>query len=505
LWRAWRRDVVGCAVLAGCYYGSARLGYALDFSGTVAAIVWLPVGVAIAYLYVRGLRFWPGVVVGDLLANYHSALPFGLAWGQTVGNVLEVVLGAYLLRRLSRRFDLLSSPDTVLYVLFPLAAATALSASVGCLSLWLGGVVKASSLPDVWRTWWLGDSCGALLVVPLVLAWTQPLRHAVTWRRAAEGMLVLAAAAAVAEEAAHTTRPLVYLIFPPLIWAALRFGQRGATLAAVLAATITIWNTTHFIGPFYADGITGVLSTQLFIAVATLSALGLAAVVAERERYAERLRESRKALVQAADAERHRIERNLHDGAQQRLILLALNLRHAVERAVVAPEETAALLEKAQADLEIALDEMRQLAHGLHPFVLTEAGLAAAIRGLAHQSPIPAELVDLPSERFDLSTEAAAYYLVAEALANAQKHSGATSIQIRAHTLNDGMLQLEVTDNGRGGAREDPGGGLNGLRQRIEALGGTFHLYSNHGTQITAQIPQAVARTPGRRKQLPRT
>jgi signal transduction histidine kinase len=457
----------------------------------VAAIVWLPVGVGIAYLYVRGLRFWPGVLVGDLLATYHSGLPFGLAWGQTVGNVLEVVVGAYLLRRLSRRFDLLGSPDTVLYVLVPLAAATALSASVGCLSLWLGGVIKTSAMPSVWRTWWLGDSCGALIVVPLVLAWTQPLRHALTWRRAAEGLLVLAAAAALAEEASHTTRPLVYLVFPPLIYAALRFGQRGATLAAVIAATITIWNTTHFTGPFYKDGMPrSVLATQLFIGVATLSALGLAAVVAERERYAQRLRESRKALVQAADAERHRIERNLHDGAQQQLMLLALNLRQAGERAAVSPEETVVLIKKAEVELDLALDELRQLAHGLHPAVLTEAGLGSAISVLASRSPTQVVLVDLPSERFDLSTEAAAYYLVAEALANAQKHSGATRIDIRACTLNDGSLQLEVVDDGCGGAEENAGGGLQGLRHRIEALGGTFAVHSNNGTRITAQIPR---------------
>ncbi len=220
------RYVCEVALLAGLYYGSAKLGFTLGFSGAVAAIVWLPAGVGISYLYLRGLVFWPGILLGDLLANDYMKLPLGSAFGQTVGNVLEVVLAAYLLQRAARAGDPLARVDGLARLLLPIAAATMVSATIGTLSSLLGGVVSLAAFPTVWRTWWLGDACGALVVVPFALAWFQP-RPRFSRKQTVECVLMLATTGALTALAASTPRSLAYLAFPGLIWAGLRLGQRA--------------------------------------------------------------------------------------------------------------------------------------------------------------------------------------------------------------------------------------------------------------------------------------
>ena len=172
----------------------------------------------------------------------------------------------------------------------------------------------------------------------------------------------------VDRDRSRSNEPLVYLAFPALGWAAVRFGPRGATLAVTVSVVVTVWSVTHYQGPFVLDSITRtVLSTQLYIAVAAVSSLCLAALVSEREAFAERLGRSRRDVFSAAEAERRRIERNLHDGAQQRLLALAVRLRLAAERARVARDPSEADLARAERELYLALDELRELSHGTHP------------------------------------------------------------------------------------------------------------------------------------------
>jgi signal transduction histidine kinase len=487
------RHVGGVVALAALYYGSAKIGFELRFAGPVAAIVWFPAGVAIAFLYLGGLRFWPGVLIGDLLANDYTALPFASALGQTVGNMLEVVVAVLLLRRVVPRGSPLDSVAGLGAMVAAIAAGTALSATIGSLSLRAGGVVTSGALPEVWRTWWLGDACGALVVVPLALAWYQPRRPRWTRGRAVEAAAMVAAVAGLSELAFQGRRPLAYLVFPALIWAALRFGRRGATLAIVIVAGFTVWNTTHYEGSFVIDSVMlSVLSAQLYIAVASLLTLCLAAVVCEREQFAEGLDASRRRLVKAADTERRRIEHNLHDGAQQRLTALAIRLGRAAALARQVDPPAALVLEDAETELGRAIDELRELAHGIHPAVLTDLGLGPAIRGVALRSTVPVSVGELPTTRFNATAEATAYYLFVEALTNAQKHARASSVSVRAGLL-AGVLQIEVCDNGDGGTTERASGGLSGLRDRVEALGGRFEIDSGDGggTRVSAAIPAA--------------
>ena len=334
-WAGFRgRYLAQVLALAITYYVAAQVGFAFEFAGPVAAIVWLPVGVAISFLYLGGVGLWPGVLVGDLLVNDYSALPIGSAVGQTFGNLLEVLVATLLMRRLIPRGAPLASVGGLARMVVAMAAGATVSATVGALSLRLGAVIDTGAVPDVWRTWWLGDFAGALVVVPVALAWYRPLPRRWPRGRALEGALMVAAVGGASELAFHSNEPVAYLVFPTLIWAALRFGERGATLAITIAVGFAVWNTTHNEGPFAFRSIThSVLATQLYLAVAALSTLFLVAVVTEREAFAGRLAASRSRLVEATDTERRRLGRNLHDGAQQRLTALVVRLGLAAEDA----------------------------------------------------------------------------------------------------------------------------------------------------------------------------
>jgi signal transduction histidine kinase len=487
------RWLAGSLALMLAYNGAAQLSFHLEFAGPVAAILWLPVGVAIGFLYFGGLHLWPGALAGDLLANDYSAVTVAAGLAQTVGNVLEIVVATTLIRRLVPRGSPLESIRGLGRLLAALAIGVAISATIGTLSLRLAGVVHMHNVTTVWRTWWLGDFVGALVVVPLALAWYgPPARRWPSWR-IVEAVAALIAVVGLSEISSRSHRPVVYVVFPALIWAALRFGPRGATLAIAIAAGITVSNTTQYLGPFAYHSITrSVLTTQLFIAIASLSTLYLSAVVAERERFAGELGASRSRLMGAADVERRRLERNLHDGAQQRLTWLAVDLRRAAQRARKSPEDAPALLEKAEAELELAIDELRDLAHGIHPSVLTDLGLATAVRGAALRSTVEIKLLQLPDRRVNDAAETTAYYVFAEAVANAQKYAHASWIDVSIAARN-GTLHVEIRDNGVGGASEH-GSGLQGLRDRVETVGGTFGVASvpGRGTVITAAIPASA-------------
>jgi signal transduction histidine kinase len=350
-------------------------------------------------------------------------------------------------------------------------------------------VIVAGVAGAVWRTWWLGDAAGAVIIVPLAFAWATPPPRAWLTRQLPEALALLIAAALVTELVFRSHEPLTYLTFPALIWAALRFREWGVTVVIAILAAVSTWNTAHLIGPFVFHSVPqSVVGEQLFIIVPAVVSLALAAVVAEREAFAAGLVASRTRLVNAAARERRRIERNLHDGAQQRLTALGLQLGDVREQ--LTARDAGVSLQRAEAQLWLAVEELRELAQGIHPTVLTERGLAGAIETVAGRSPIPIEVGELPRERFDPTVEATAYYVVSEAVANAHKHAGATAIRIRAGA-EAGALRLEISDDGRGGAVEVRGAGLEGLRDRVEAVGGTFDVLSRRGagTRVSAHLP----------------
>jgi signal transduction histidine kinase len=196
---------------------------------------------------------------------------------------------------------------------------------------------------------------------------------------------------------------------------------------------------------------------------------------------------SRARIVAAADEARRRLERDLHDGAQQQLVSLALTLRRAEAQARGTPAQQA--VTDALAQLEEALAELRDLARGIHPAVLSERGLAAALEALVARSPLPVEL-QAPRERATPDSEAAIYFTVAEALTNVAKHARATWVRVEV-ALHGDRLTAQIADDGVGGATVTTSSGLRGLTDRLEALGGTLAVDSPRGggTIIRARVP----------------
>jgi PAS domain S-box-containing protein len=791
--------LLAVVALAAVYYGAAKLGLRLAYLDGAVTALWPPVGVGIGALTLFGLRLWPGIVVGDLLAGDYST-PLGTVLGQTTGNTLEVLIAALLLRRLVGGGVGLTRVVQVLALVACAAVGTLVSACVGSASLRLGNVITADEFAGVWRTWWLSDLCGALVVTPVILSWANPGPFRLGRRQALEGVALLTVLVLVAE--LPSQRDVPYIVFPLLIWAALRFGPRGASLSLLLVSGLTVLNTAHNTGPFVRESITdSLLSTQLFLATAAVSSLILAAVTAERATAAaalraneERLRSvvqcmteglivrefggvitecnavaerligrsrdrilgrrpgdvihpavdergepltggqllgdraltdgaaesgmvaqvtrpdgpaawvsassgpvrdaagdiagvvtslsditsrreaeqrlvaserdtrtlaeeqsalrriatqvaaeapphalfaqvteevgrllgapstrvvryedderativggwiedgdglpvgssvaldgetvlarvrrsgraerlegyegiggelaehlrargyrasvaapvrvagrvwgalvasardprdldegaerrlcdvaelvaqalanadaremlaaSRARVVEAGDAERRRLERNLHDGAQQRLVALAVQLR--LIRAAIDGDLPMArgLLDSAITELREALEELRELARGIHPAMLTKYGLERAVAALAVRSPVPVQIAAMPEERLPPPVEVAAYYIMAEAITNVAKYAAASHITVTVDQAGD-CTRVEVTDDGIGGADLAAGSGLRGIADRVEALNGHLQVISpiGVGTTVRAEIPRTA-------------
>jgi PAS domain S-box-containing protein len=259
--------------------------------------------------------------------------------------------------------------------------------------------------------------------------------------------------------------------------------MRGYGVQAVVAAPVflagALWGavivSSMSAGPFPQG------AEQRIAYFAELAAQALANAQARED-----LAASRSRIVQAGDAERRRLERNLHDGAQQRLVSLALMLRLAARRH---PEDKD--LESAGQELAHALQELRELARGIHPAVLTERGLEPAVRAVADRAPIPVELDVELEARLDGPVEAAAYYVVSEALTNVAKYAQASFVRVRIQRNEVNGVRIEVIDDGVGGADPAAGSGLRGLADRVEALGGSIDIDSppGIGTTLRADIP----------------
>src|SRR3954465_11196622 len=269
-------------VVAVAYYIAGRIGLEPADRGGAVAALWPPAGLGLAALFLFGVRLWPGVVIGDLLLGDFST-PLATVVAQTAGNTVALVVAALALRRLTAgRGDLARVFDVLALVACAVLAAV-VSGAVGPLALRLGDVITAGEFPSVVRTWILGDAAGVLVVAPALLTWITLGSRGLRRRDLLEAAAVAVALVVLAE--LPPQRDVPFIVFPVLLWAALRFGPRGAATAILVVCSITVWNTAQSAGPFVRDSLTdSLLVTQLFIATAAITTLVLAAVTAERTR-----------------------------------------------------------------------------------------------------------------------------------------------------------------------------------------------------------------------------
>jgi signal transduction histidine kinase len=494
-------------LIAAAYYGAAKLGQALRYTASVSAI-WPPTGLGIAVLYLWGIRWWPGVLLGETVVNGQlmlddSSIPIGSLLGQQAGNMAEIIVGALLLRRLIGRNAAMDRVDQVGGMLVALLLATAISATAGTLSMVAGGVVDAPDAPEFWRTWWLGDTSGGLVVLPLILAWAH---HPIgVWRRIRtwEGAAMVASVVALSVIAFTSDEPIRYVVFPALIWAAFRFGPPGATLSVAITAGLAIGVTAHHVGPFFQQPIDHeTLSTQLFIWVAALTTLLVSAVVCERERSSRELAEARRTEGARAVEERRRIARDLHDSVSQALFSTVLHTRtaqKALEQEGGSPSGRVGRSLGSIADLTRNVQaEIRSLSFELRRDPVHDGLVAALARYASRLGAGDGLTIDVrgPERPLGLSQEVETqlFAIGREALANVQKHAGASAAHVRIATQN-GAVVVEVRDNGRGfdPTAGHPGHfGLDSMRSRAAEIGGRIVITSarGSGTAVRVRVPR---------------
>jgi signal transduction histidine kinase len=496
----------GVLLLAASYYGAAKVGQTLRYTASVSAI-WPPAGLGIAALYLWGLRWWPGILLGEIIVNGQlllddSTFPVGSLLGQQAGNMAEIIVGALLLRRLIGPGAAMDRVEQVGGMLVALGAATAISATAGTVSMLAGGVVDEADATEFWRTWWLGDTSGGLVVLPLLLAWArEPLA---AWRRIRtwEGLAVITAVIALGVVAVSTEEPVTYMVFPALIWMAFRFGAPGATLSIAITAAVAIGVTAHDVGPFSQQAIDHrTLSTQLYIAVAALTTLFLSAVVSERERSSRDLAEARRTEGDRAVEQRRRIARDLHDSVSQALFSTVLHTRiaqKAFDQEGVSPSGRVGQSLSAIGELTKSVQtEMRALIFELRRDPVHDGLVSALTRHASglRAANLPTIEIRGPRLRLELpqEVETQLFGIGREALANVLKHAHATAalVQVEAKA---GQVLVEVRDNGQGfdPAESHPGHfGLDSMRSRASEIGGRLTIASTpgYGTVVRVRIP----------------
>jgi PAS domain S-box-containing protein len=282
-------------LLAGAYTALVRLGLLFSPAGGFASVVWPASGLAFASLYLWGARLWPGIALGAFIGNFTAGATIPVALGIALGNSLEAIVGCLLMQRaqgarrgLGRLFDVAVFAGLVALL------STAIAATIGAGALYAGGIIGRELLGLVWSSWWLGDAIGVLIVAPLPIVWTMSdgaelVGTANLRRRVVEGVALAVAIAAItffvfADPRTGLPFRYPYAVFPVLIWAAARFGQRGASAGMLLISVIAVWQTYKGYGPFAGEEVhQGLLLLQAFMGVAALTGMVLGAGTTERQ------------------------------------------------------------------------------------------------------------------------------------------------------------------------------------------------------------------------------
>jgi signal transduction histidine kinase len=504
------------------YLGTARLGLSFDALGGIATTVWPPTGIALAALVLRGTHLWPAVALAAFIVNLTTGIP---VWGAAIiaaGNTLEALVGATLLRRFSFDPRLTHLRDVLLLVGLAALGSTLISATFGVVAAGLANLHRAESYPVFWAVWWVGDAMGALLIAPLICVWASPMRvsrRPLRWLEAALLAIALTSVSMMVFRKISDLRAVelirgTYAIVPLLIWAALRFEQRGTTAALLLVAVVAV-TATATPGSYFAARTPHerLLMTDCYMAVTAISMLILVTALAER-RAAIGVRDE---FISIAS---HELKTPL-TALKLRLAAATRTQRNPAPRDAAAEEKLGRALAAAGATtdrlvglVDDLLDASRLTAgrFGLHleavPLVDLVRDVANRLREQATEAGSNIE-VSIPAPITGLWDRSRLEQVVTNLLSNAIKYGEGRPIRLSAQTVN-GRLQLQVHDQGLGISRADQSrifqafervttasrvGGLGlGLyigRQIAVAHGGTLSVDSElgHGATFTLDLP----------------
>jgi diguanylate cyclase (GGDEF)-like protein len=335
------KNLVTVAALAVVYFVAGKLGLQLAYVHASATAVWPCTGIAIAALLVFGYRLWPGILIGAFLVNLTTAGSVETSIGIAIGNTLEGLAGCYLVSRFAGGKEAFArAQDIFKFALLAGMVATSVSATIGVVTLAVGGFADWAAFGSIWCTWWLGDAVGAVTVTPLLLLWWENPRLRWTREQVMElAFLFLGLFATgwvVFGKPFHSelkNYPLEYLSIPFLIWAAFRFGRRKAATALCALSMISVWGTLHGYGPFARESQNAsLLLLQAFMGIMAVTTLALAAEITERKRAEERVRNlavsdpltglaNYRQLVEALETEIKRFGRN-----ERQFVVLLLDL-----------------------------------------------------------------------------------------------------------------------------------------------------------------------------------
>jgi PAS domain S-box-containing protein len=296
--------VAGILLFAGVYFFAGKFGLSLAFVNASASAVWPAAGLALAALLLWGYRLWPGVFIGAFLVNITTQGSMATALGIAAGNTLEALVAAALVFRFAGGLRVFERAQTIFrFVVLAAILSTLVSASFGVASLCLGGQAGWGQFAAVWFTWWLGDMTGILIVTPLLVIWVTEHFRNFKSSQMVEAATLLLAIVLIGTLVFEGLTPIAYLTIPPLLWAAFRFDQRGAITSTFIMSVIALWGTMHQQGPFAANGENeSLLLLQAFMGTITIMALVLAALIAERQRAEEAMRESAQRFRQVTES-----------------------------------------------------------------------------------------------------------------------------------------------------------------------------------------------------------
>lgn len=539
------RRVCAALLVAVAYYVGAQIGFALTFQPHPVSTLWPPNSILFAALILLPVRSWwipiLAVFPTHLLVQLNGNIPIAMILSWFVSNCTEALIGASILRYLIKtemRFD--NTHHVGLFIVVALLAPF-LSSFLDAAFVRLNNFGN-SPYWDVFSMRFFSNALASLTLVPLIVTWwrggipsfkTTTLKCYLELTALAVGLLIVGIITHKADQ--EMPPALLYLPLPFLLWAAIRFGPKGSSAVLLVVSFFEIWAAIGGHGPFAAQSAeNSALSVQLFLILASMPLLFLAAVIKEREQAQkaahqkeerlefaldaahqasqalsdsqEELRQSHNQvrkllgkLIDAQEAERRRISRELHDDLNQKIATLSMSMSQLKRKLPMPESELVAELDQLRETTTGLTNDVRTLSHQLHPAVLEHLGLVTAlesyISNFRNEEMIDVELTaDIGAERIPFQISICLYRVALEALRNISRHSGATSAAISLKRFDD-VLELKVSDSGHGfnveTSRKGGGLGLISVEERLRVVRGSCEIHSTpeQGTTLVARVP----------------